>query len=180
MGLHKDPSNEELSLNKLLILYMLDSIDMPIANTIITEFILESGYTNYFSLQEYLSQMEDDKLIDKEEDSRKTLYTLTSIGKVTLELFHTRIPTHIKKMAKSYLHENKYELKNMVEIFADYIPQEDDEYAVHCIAKENNSILFELKLLVYDKETAINMCNKFKTSNHEIYKLLLLELSSEK
>ena len=50
-------SDYELSLNKLMILFMIEKAGLPLSNTQISEFLLDSGYTDYFSLQTYLSQM---------------------------------------------------------------------------------------------------------------------------
>ena len=41
---------EALTQYKLIILYMLDKVDFPLTNTQISNFILEKGYTSYFTL----------------------------------------------------------------------------------------------------------------------------------
>ena len=45
------------TLYKLIVLKMLEQIDAPLTNSRISEFILDKGYTNYFSLQQSLSEM---------------------------------------------------------------------------------------------------------------------------
>ena len=44
-------SDYELSLNKLMVLFLIDKAGLPLSNTQISEFLLNSGYTDYFSLQ---------------------------------------------------------------------------------------------------------------------------------
>ena len=39
-------------LYKLMVLYMLNKVDFPLTNSQISEFILDKGYTNYFTLQQ--------------------------------------------------------------------------------------------------------------------------------
>ena len=41
--------NETFTLYKLIILYMLDKVDFPMTTSQISEFILDQGYTNYFT-----------------------------------------------------------------------------------------------------------------------------------
>ena len=52
------------TLYKLIILYMLQNVNFPLSNTQISDFILEKEYTNYFHLQEALSELQDTKLIE--------------------------------------------------------------------------------------------------------------------
>ena len=54
------------TLYKLIILYMLQNVNFPLSNTQISDFILEKEYTNYFHLQEALSELQDTKLIEIE------------------------------------------------------------------------------------------------------------------
>lgn len=44
---------------KLIILYMLRNSSSPITNSEISEFILNREYTNYFHLQQALSELEE-------------------------------------------------------------------------------------------------------------------------
>lgn len=169
-------SNQELSLNKLIILYMLNILNTPLTNSKISEFVLNNGYTNYFSLQEYLNQMVETNLLKTTKSINETLYHITESGKTTLDFFENRIPDSTKSEIIQYLNENKLEIKSTLEISADYIPGLKGNYLVHCIAKEKDEILLELKVTVYEKEYALKICENWKEANHEIYKNLLSDL----
>ena len=54
---------DTLTLYKLIILKMLDQADAPLTGAQITDFILEKEYTNYFTLQQVLSEMEETGLV---------------------------------------------------------------------------------------------------------------------
>lgn len=170
-------TNQELSLNKLIILYMLHTVQVPLTNTKISEFIINHGYTNYFSLQEYLNQMVDTKLLTATSRSHNTLYTITEMGETTLEFFQNRIPDSTLEQVMHYLTDNKYEIKETLEITAHYIPGKDNDYLVHCMAKENDTLIMEFKITVYEKEYAKRICENWKLKNHEIYKGLLNDLT---
>ncbi len=172
-------SNQELSLNKLLILYMLNISTTPLTNSIISEFILNKGYTNYFSLQEYLNQMVETNLLKITTESHRTFYQMTEDGNTTLDFFENRIPESSKKEIQQYLKDNKFEIKSSFEISADYYQQIGETYLVECIARENKTILMELKIMVYSKEDAVKICENWKTNNHIIYKHMLSELIKE-
>lgn len=169
----------ELSLNKLIVLYMIKCADIPLSNTTISEFVLDYGYTNYFSLQEYLNQMVESNLLSTQIISHTTMYEITSSGNTTLEYFENRIPESTKEEILNHLKKNKFQIKSDVEIIAEYIPEKDGDYLVHCKAKENKKTLLEVKISTIDKEYAIKMCDKWKKSSDEIYKVILKELLEE-
>ena len=63
---------EAFTLYKLIILYMLDKVDFPLTNSQISEFVLDKGYTDYFKLQQALSELADSGLILKESTHNRT------------------------------------------------------------------------------------------------------------
>ena len=50
------------TLYKLIVLKMLDQADAPLSNSQISEFILGKEYTNYFTLQQILSELDESGL----------------------------------------------------------------------------------------------------------------------
>lgn len=178
-GVYMNATNQELSLNKLIILYMLNVLNIPITNSKISEFILNHEYTNYFSLQEYINQMAEAGLLEVSTVEHKTLYSITESGVKTLEFFENRIPQSTKEDIHRYLKNNKLEIKSTLEIVADYIPGKNGDYLVHCLSKEKNEIILELNLTVYDHEHAVKICDNFKARSHEIYKRLLSDLMED-
>ena len=75
---------ETFTLYKLIVLYMLEKVDFPLATSQISEFILDKGYTSYFRLQETLSELTDSGLLKAETTHNRTLYHLTENGAETI------------------------------------------------------------------------------------------------
>ena len=66
---------ETYTLYKLIVLYMLDRVDFPLATSQISEFILDKGYTSYFKLQETLSELISSDLLKAE--TRRSISSAT-------------------------------------------------------------------------------------------------------
>ncbi|MCT4542070.1 MAG: DUF4364 family protein [Vallitalea sp.] len=169
-------SNHELSVNKLIVLYMIEKIDIPMSYTRISEFVLAHEYMNYFSLQQYLSELVETNLLITNVKSHSTNYSITDDGKKTLEYFENRIPESIRLEIVGYLKEKKIQLKNDFEITAEYFPKKNGEYVVTCVAKEKKELLMELQLAVVSKEQALKICNNWKKNPHIFYSKVLGEL----
>lgn len=162
-------STEELALHKLMILYLLDQLDYPIANTQLTHVVLEKNYIDYFSLQQYLGQLLHSHLIDEVVEKDKTCYTTSQLGKQTLEFFSNRIPSEIRKELDQYVTNNKQMLKKAMEITADYIPENEHEFIVHCKIQEQKTVLLDVKIAVASKDQAQKMVSTFKNSPEQVY-----------
>lgn len=167
---------ESFTLYKLIILYMLDKVDFPLTTAQISEFILDQGYTNYFKLQEALSDMVDSDLIRSENAHNRTLYHLTANGKETIHYFRNKISKEIQNDIDSFLKVKQYDLKEEVSVKTDYYLTTAHEYEVRCQIVEDHSNLIDLKLTVPTETEAETIANNWMKQNQEIYTLLLSKL----
>ena len=108
------------TLYKLIILYMLQNVNFPLSNTQISDFILEKEYTNYFHLQEALSELQDTKLIEIEKVRNTSYYHMTEEGSKTLSFFENEISPEIREEIDRYMKEHSYELRKKASVVADY------------------------------------------------------------
>lgn len=167
---------EPLTLYKLIVLYMLTKVNFPLTSGQITGFILEQGYTTYFTLQQALSELSDSDLVHTESLKNTTQYTITEEGKKTLTFFQNKISQAIRSDIDSYLKAHKLELRNEVSVLADYYKTEAGEYTVHCVVKEKEADLVDLTLTVPLKEQAVSICNHWNDRCQEVYAYLMKTL----
>ena len=95
---------------------MLDRVSFPLSNNAITGFILETGYTDFATIQQVLGIIQDDGLINVESSRSNTSYTLSDSGREMLEYFGNKVSDEIKKEVNDYLRRNKYELKQAANV----------------------------------------------------------------
>ena len=50
-------SNRELAENKLILLYILDKLNMPVSNLQLTKIVMENKLMNYFIFQQFLDEI---------------------------------------------------------------------------------------------------------------------------
>ena len=86
-----EESSLELAENKLLLLYILKTLKQPISNTQLTEIVLENSFINYFTLQQYIAELDESKFIEYTEVMDKKLLKLTDKGENVLSFFKDRI-----------------------------------------------------------------------------------------
>lgn len=162
-------SSEELAYHKLLILYVLEKAKMDLTNSQITQVILETEIMNYFSLQQFLSQLMDAKFLKIYEDSNREYYTLTQKGIETLNYFLSRIPSQITEKLDEYIKLNKENLLADTQVKSSFVKQSDNEYIVNLRVIENQSNLIDLNLNVSSEKQAKLICDNWKKNASYMY-----------
>lgn len=170
---------ETLMLYKLIVLYILDKVDFPLTNGQLTNFILEKEYTNYFHIQQAISELVDDQFITTETIRNSSLYQITDTGRETLSFFGNTISIAIREEIDAYLRDHKYTLREEVSSPADYYEAKKDEYIAHLRVIERESAIIELKLSVPTEQEANLICNNWKNKSSDIYAYVISSLISD-
>ncbi|WP_066872821.1 DUF4364 family protein [Clostridium mediterraneense] len=163
----------ELAENKLLLLYIIKSIKYNISNSQLTDIVLEHSFINYFTLQQYIAELEKSNFIKLEEKDNKEFVLLTRKGDTVLSLFKDRLSESKTKSIDDYLLDQLDEIKKELNIFSDYTPDNNDSFLVNLKAVEGNCTLLELNVNVASKDQAKELCAKWKNNSSEIYNKIM-------
>ncbi len=167
---------EPFTLYKLIILYMLQKVDFPLTHSQISEFILERGYTTYFTLQSVISELIESEMIRQETILNTSYYSLTESGEEALHYFQNRISKSIREEIDQYINDSKMQLRDEVSVLADYYKNTANEYSVHCVVKEKYSNPIDLTITVPDETQAKTVCRNWKQRCQQIYEHVMKEL----
>jgi len=178
--MHSLGSNTELAKNKLILLYLINSIDMPVSNLTITKLILENKFMNYFLLQQFLNELCDSNFLSSELIDGKTFYTITPGGRQALEYFPNIIPQGIKARIDSTIPSIRRNIKNETLITADFIPESEDKFIVSCKVHEDNFNLIDLSIAVGSKNDARTICENWKKHSQAIYAEIVESLTKKR
>lgn len=167
---------EAQTLYKLIVLSMLDRVDFPLTNAQISDFILTKEYTNYFTLQQVLSELVETSLAEEHTVRNSTYYQMTEKGKETLSFFGHMVSEAIHKDMDCYFKENAIALRDETSIRADYYENNHEEYSVRLRVMEKDSPVIDLTLSVPTESQANSICDNWKKKNQKIYAYLMQEL----
>ncbi len=160
---------QQLAEDKLLLLYIFDSIELPMSNPQITQFILENDIMNYFILQQYLSELKDSKFIVEKPKDNEYIYMITDKGTKTLSYFINRIPQSQIQRINKLLNIQKQNIIKNTQIQADYIKLKDDEFLVKLRVIEKDMPIIDLKLSVANNKQAKQICQKWREDASSLY-----------
>lgn len=111
---------ETFTLYKLIVLYMLDQISVPLGKSTINDFILDKGYTNYLTLQQAIGELIDNQLVSHKKEANRILLSITKEGSDTVKFFENRISAAIKEEVRQFLLTNNNRLKNDYSLASNY------------------------------------------------------------
>ncbi|AYE35539.1 DUF4364 family protein [Clostridium septicum] len=172
-------NSTELAENKLLVLYVIKSLKQPITNTQLTEIILENNFINYFTLQQYISELISSEFLKYVLVNDKNLIDITEKGINVLSFFTDRISPIKKKIIDDYLLTIIDSIKKELTIHSDYTLGKNDSFLVDLQALEDESLLMELKVSVPSKKQAVSLCNRWKENPSEIYTKIINTLFTD-
>ena len=169
----------ELAENKLLVLYVIKSLRQPISNSQLTQIILENNFINYFTLQQYISELESSNFVEYVEKNDKKLITITKLGDNVLSIFNDRITPLKRDIINNYISSAIDNIKKELTISSDYTIEKNNYYIVNLKALEDESLLMDLKISVPSKKQATSICAKWKENPSELYTKIISSLFSD-
>ena len=158
----------ELAESKLLLLYIFDCFDLPLSNSHIIQVVLENNLMNYFTLQQYLSELVEGGFLNDVKEDKRHILSITARGRDVLNYFSSRIPDKKKIIIDEYIKKHIINIKNEIEIIAQYEPY-NDKFLADLKLTDRGNLLIELKLPVNSNEEARELCKIWKENPRDIY-----------
>ena len=170
-----------LAESKLIILYLIEKIEIPLSNSEICQFALEKNLMDYFSVQQYLSEMVESGLLEVTTENNSTRYTITADGEETLKYFIKHISNYAKTVINNYAMENSKRIRAEYAVTANYFQEMNNEYTVKCgvYDSDGTTSLMELSVNVATKDQARIICRNWKNNVADLYGKIMLTLATE-
>lgn len=155
---------------------MLQNTENTLTNSQISEFILDREYTNYFHLQQAISELVEAELITMDTRSNVSHYRITEDGIKTLSFFQQDLSPEIKQEVREYLKSTGFKAQERIVTPADYYITKQGTYSVRCQLIEKGNSLIDLNIAAPNLEAAQSICKKWSTHYQEIYGKIMEEL----
>lgn len=169
-------SNDILAQNKLIILYLLKKMNMPVSLAHIQSFTLSTDCMDYFSLSSYLAELKAGKQVNQTKENNQTCYEITQTGMQTLSYFENLLSENLKQSIQTYVKANKPRLKDALDISAVFSETDKDNYSVNLSLAENSEEIISVSLSSLSKAQAKKICANWKNNTSDLYLSTLKKL----
>ncbi|MDR1533382.1 MAG: DUF4364 family protein [Clostridiales bacterium] len=165
--------------DKLLLLFLLDKMEIPISGAQLQQFALQGEYMNYATLMQTLREMDESGFVEVTRDDNTTRYSATDEGITTLEYFEKKIPLPIRNKIVKYVADNRKDIKKEYEITANYFyDHPTNEFIVKCGIYEDEIMRMEISFPVVTRNQARLICKNWKNNVSMYYGDIISELVS--
>lgn len=154
---------------KLILLYVFHTLNMPITATQVDDIILGLELIDFFPLQQYKTDLIQNGMIESNELDDETYLMLTEQGINALNFFRNRLSQSDTIRIDQEVERVKKDVKRARLIKAEYFKLDDNDYMVDMQIKEGSYDLIRLTLNVPSNKTAKAMCDKWKEDAVEMY-----------
>ena len=152
---------------RILICYILSSIDEPVPGRMLGDVLHYEGIANFFEVNDSIASLCKSgqlTLFNENEDT----YVITESGRNVAQTLKSSLPFSVRERAFSATLKMVSRFKNAKETDIK-ISREGDKTFITCSAIDNNEPFMSVKLLVTDEEQAIFIKEKFLNNPSGIY-----------
>lgn len=170
-------ASSDFTQNKLILLYILREKGC-ISRSDLSDFVLYK-YMDYFSLDQYLLELEETGLLMSINDNGKISYRITEPGLETLDLFQLRIPHSIRREILEYAEIEALERSSTMGLDVSVVQQTDGRFTVTCYVRDYDTHLFELSFHVSTQAEAAHLRSQWLKKGLGLYRNLIHDLNSD-
>ncbi|MDL2214311.1 DUF4364 family protein [Clostridia bacterium OttesenSCG-928-O13] len=160
---------------RILLCYLLDSVDSPVSRSQVEEALLGEELVNYFAMAESLSQLRSQGLIDGDDSG----YTITDAGRTVARTLAQDVPRTVRDAAiRGVIRAQQYASKAAAHRCE--IEKTAKGRVVHCSIGDEAGSLFELSLYMPNDLSAQAVRDMFVEHGDGVYKLVLAALTGNR
>ena len=157
-------------LNKLIMLFVFDKMEVPLSLTTIEDMCTQSNdWINYMDYRNTLSQLLENNFVYELTSGGTTLYSITPNGRVCLADFFVRIPASMRESISVFVKKNRNRYRKKQEYVADYYMNKDGTYTVYLKIVEPIGPQLELKIVVPTRQIAKDIYKKWQDKAENVY-----------
>lgn len=152
---------------RILICYILSSINQPIPGRLLGDVLHYEGIANYFEVNDSIAALCDSGQIELHNETEDT-YVITESGRNIAQTLKSSLPFSVKEHAFSAALKMVSRFRNSKETDIK-ISREGNKTFITCSAIDNGDPFMSVKLLVTDEEQAVFIKEKFLNNPSGIY-----------
>lgn len=160
----------ETSINKLILLFVFDKMEIPLSERTLIDMCTSSNdWINYMDCLMLIHKLLSDGFICEIPSGDETLYTITPEGRETLANFYINIPRSSREEISRFIKQNSAKFRTRQDCKSDYFLNKDGTYTVFLRILAPMQPMLELRFVVPDRKTAHNICKKWEDKAAELY-----------
>lgn len=168
---------DSATVNKLILLYALDKMEVPLQEGVILDMVTENNWLGYMDCKVALCDLIKNNLITNVATKGcNPRYAITSDSREGLKHYYINIPSSLRENIAEVIKQNKFKYRKKQDYFSDYYKNNDGTYTVILKIESATAPLMELKLVVQNRNNAKWLFKNWGDKASSIYEFILENL----
>ncbi len=168
---------DEANVNKLILLYALDKMEVALQESVILDMVTENNWLGYMDCKVALCDLIKNNLITNVATKGcNPRYAITTDSREGLNHYFVNIPSSLRENIAEVIKLNKLKYRKKQDYFSDYFKNTDGTYTVVLKIESATTTLMELKLVVQNRNKAKWLFKNWSDKASSIYEFMLENL----
>ncbi|MDE6758453.1 MAG: DUF4364 family protein [Clostridia bacterium] len=168
---------EPTTLNKLILLYALDKMEVALQEGVILDMVTENNWLSYMDCKVALTDLIKNNMITNVATKGcNPRYAITSDSREGLKHYFVEIPSSLRENIAEVIKLNKIKYRKKQDYFSDYYKNTDGTYTVVLKIESTNTPLMDLKLVVQNRNKAKWLFKNWSEKASTLYEFILENL----
>ena len=168
---------ENTTVNKLILLYTLDKMEVPLQENLILDMVTENEWLSYMDAKVALTDLIKKNMItNMSTKGCNPRYAITSDSREGLKHYFVEIPSSIRESIAEVVKLNKIKYRKKQDYFSDYYQNADGTYTVVLRIDSTSNSLMDLKLVVQNRTKAKWLYKQWREKASATYEFILEKL----
>ena len=168
---------EPTTLNKLILLYALDKMEVALQEGVILDMVTENNWLTYMDCKVALTDLIKNNMITNVATKGcNPRYAITSDSREGLKHYFVEIPSSLRENIADVIKLNKIKYRKKQDYFSDYYKNTDGTYTVVLKIESTNTPLMDLKLVVQNRNKAKWLFKNWSEKASTLYEFILENL----
>ena len=164
---------------KILICYLLHSVDEELTKNQLNTIFQTDGMVNYFGFSTALAELVESKHVTAHKVNGEEQYTLNKLGAETAEKLKNSLPRSIRERVVAAAMNLQARLKKERETDA-HIRRVEDGFVVDCTIRDIGTDLLQMSVYAPDELQAEEIRRRFLAHTTDVYKGLIAFLTQDR
>lgn len=165
---------------KLILLYMLEQIEIPLSEGFIFEICTtRNSWINYMELKAIFPELiKFDFIFSPDGATENKRYSLTALGRNCVNSFYEQIPEELRADISTFCKNNRMYFKRLQEYVAEFKKNNDGTYMIklRIIDSTSNTPTFEIMINLQTRAEAIKAVELWPTKAPNFYEFVYVNL----
>ncbi len=161
---------------RLLICYLLKSVDAPMTRQMLNEAMQEDGLANYFEVGQAIEELLKTGNITADILDMEEVLSVTEKGREAGSLTEDSIAFTVKQRAENAVAKYNRQMRRSSFVKTQVIPRENGDCSVIMALDDEAGNLMTLELVAPDQRQAVRLSRLFEKKAEAIYNLTMAEL----